>query len=116
MEAIRRYQRIIKSLLKRDVHSQRRSHHGSNLVEHPSPEFRNSTYFSGYLDEVTINLKNPCEREPHPQMTETCKLFTYCKPYLTSHQSNSIESQIKKNTNKKNLYRSIEYWQCIGLS
>lgn len=72
-EAIRRYQRIIKSLLKRDIHFQRRTNNGHNIVEHPYPEYRNSSYFAGFLEEITINLKNPCERDPHPQMTETCK-------------------------------------------
>ncbi|XP_055295128.1 beta-hexosaminidase subunit beta-like [Sitodiplosis mosellana] len=84
-EAIRRYQRIIKSLLKRGIHSQRHAHHGPNIVEHPNPEFRNNSNLAGFLDEITINLKNPCEREPHPQMTETYQLnIANASAYLES--------------------------------
>ncbi|XP_055295127.1 beta-hexosaminidase subunit beta-like [Sitodiplosis mosellana] len=83
--AVRRYQRIIKSLLKRDIHSQRHAYHGPNIVEHPNPEIQNSSYFAGFLDEITINLKNPCEHKPHPQMTETYQLhIANASAYLES--------------------------------
>lgn len=73
-EAIVRYKRIIKLLLKREYSSKKRAH-GPQLVEHPYPEFRNDPYFNGFLDEITISLKSPCEEKPHPKMKEECRLI-----------------------------------------
>lgn len=72
-DAIGRYKRIIQQLLERDIHIGKHDH-GPNIVEHPHPEFRNNTYFVGFLDEISINLTNPCENAPHSQMQEACKL------------------------------------------
>lgn len=73
-EAITRYKRIIKLLLKRDFSSKKRAHK-PQLVELAHPEFRNDAYFSGFLDEIIINLRRPCEETPHPQMKEECRTF-----------------------------------------
>lgn len=43
------------------------------LVEHPSPEFRNNPNYNGILGEISINLTNACEENPHPEMSEICK-------------------------------------------
>lgn len=71
-EAITRYKRIIKLLLKRDYSSKKREHR-PQLVEHPYPEYRNNAHFSGFLDEISIKLKRPCEEKPHPDMNEECR-------------------------------------------
>lgn len=75
-EAIVRYKHIIGRMLKRDHHAKHRGYN-PNMIEHPYPEFRNNAYFTGFVDEVTINLKNPCEKQPHPQMKEDCECNKY---------------------------------------
>lgn len=70
--AIKRYQRIVKLALNRNAYGKRRAH-TPQLVEHPSPVFRNDANYGGSLDEITINLKNACEEKPHPEMSESCK-------------------------------------------
>lgn len=76
-EAIQRYKHIIRRMLKRD-RSAKHTIYDSNLIELPYPEFRNNAYFIGYMDEITINLKNPCEKQPNPRMQEDCE---YSKPW-----------------------------------
>lgn len=70
--AIKRYQRIVRLALNRNAYGKRRAHR-PQLVEHPSPVFRNNANYGGSLDEITINLKNACEEKPHPEMSESCK-------------------------------------------
>lgn len=77
-EAIKRYQRIIKTALKRNIYGKRRAH-ATQLVEHPNPQFRDNPYFQGNLDEIAINLKNACEERPRPDMSEDCKRFQKMK-------------------------------------
>lgn len=77
IDAIKRYKRIIKQLLKQNIRNQKRAS-DSDLVEHPTPEFRNNPYFCGYLDEIKINLTNSCENaRPNPQMQEDCEFLPY---------------------------------------
>lgn len=72
-EAIKRYRRIIQSMLKRDIHARKRSNRGPHIVEHPSPDFRNNTLFDGFLDIITINLTQACEEKPRSDMVESCE-------------------------------------------
>lgn len=74
IDAIKRYKRIIKRLLRRDQYA-RTQGQTPNIVEHPIPEFRSNPNFGGFIDEVTINLKKPCEELPHANMDEACKLM-----------------------------------------
>lgn len=37
-------------------------------------KFQNNSHFTGFMDEITINLQNECEGKPHPDMLEECKL------------------------------------------
>lgn len=36
-------------------------------------DYLHDSNFAGLLDEITIDLKMPCEQKPHPKMTEECK-------------------------------------------
>lgn len=77
-EAINRYKYIIRRMLKRAQYAKHTTY-DPNLIEHPHPEYRNNPYFIGYMDEITIDLKNPCEIQPHPHMTEDCEYSKYSK-------------------------------------
>lgn len=71
--AIERYKTIIGRMLRRDFYDKikppQRHHH-----EHPNLSFRRTnSYFTGFLDEILINLTYECEDKPNPAMKEECK-------------------------------------------
>lgn len=74
-DALGRYKEIIQKILDDEIREKRRASAQSThiIVESPNPDFRSDQKFSGFVDELKINLKNPCEEEPHPQMKEECK-------------------------------------------
>lgn len=37
-------------------------------------KFQNNSHFTGFMDQITINLQEECEEKPHPDMVEECKL------------------------------------------
>lgn len=43
------------------------------ILDHSHEDFQNDSRFAGFLDEITIDLKNACERMPHSRMTEDCE-------------------------------------------
>lgn len=72
-EAIKRYTKIISSSL----HTQRRRSEKRSdrprLIEIPSGRWSNDPLFEGFLNAVSIDLKQPCEEAPGPDMKEECK-------------------------------------------
>lgn len=50
--------------------------------DHPKSEFQNNNNSSinvekvPLINQISINLKNPCEQRPHSEMKEECKTVT----------------------------------------
>lgn len=43
-------------------------------IEQLNGNYLYNSNFSGFLDEIVIDLKEACETEPHPAMVEECEL------------------------------------------
>lgn len=72
-DAIERYKDIIGRMLRRDFYRKSKAHR-RRIKEHPNSNFqRNNSYFTGFLNEILINLTNECEDKPNPSMKEECK-------------------------------------------
>lgn len=92
-EAIRRYKRIIQSILKRETHKKRS--HRPHVIEHPNPHYRDNDFFAGFLDDLFVNLKQPCEDEPKSNMIESCKQHTYTKHNRTQYKKKKSKQKNK---------------------
>lgn len=73
-EAIKRYTKIVSSSIYSQRHrSLHRFENQPRLVENPNGKWSTDPLFGGFLDAISINLKQPCEEKPHPDMKEACK-------------------------------------------
>lgn len=67
-EAIQRYRDMIKQMLR---HKNSNTHGYAN--EELFSTFQNNSFFTGFMEELSINLQGECEDKPHPAMLEECK-------------------------------------------
>lgn len=72
-EAIKRYTKIISSSIYSQTHRSTRRSERPKLVENPNGRWSNDPLYEGFLDAVSIDLKQPCEVKPYPDMKEECK-------------------------------------------
>lgn len=70
-DAINRYKRVIERMLRHEISKKFDAHEFE--TEELLSKFQKKSHFTGFLDQISINLQKKCEERPHPAMMEECK-------------------------------------------
>lgn len=70
-EAIKRYKKIISSTIHSPMRRGTKHSRGAPVVVE-RPKWSDNQLFDGFLDEVIVNLTQPCEDKPTENMKEKC--------------------------------------------